>query len=149
MATIKSYFLGLLNEPALILTDITVLLINLSLLKLFSNFSEISISSTSGADIRITVNATSVETNSTSGSDIRIAGTTINHASSATSGASIDAYELESKNVIVNATSGAGINIYASEKLDAKANSGGDIDFKGNPKSVNKNSSSGGDISKI
>ena len=54
-----------------------------------------------------------------------------------------------SKNVIVNATSGAGINIYASEKLDAKANSGGDIDFKGNPKSVNKNSSSGGDISKI
>ena len=110
---------------------------------------EISISSTSGADIKITVNATSVETNSTSGSDIRIAGTTINHASSATSGASIDAYELESKNVIVNATSGADINIYASEKLDAKANSGGDIDYKGNPKSVNKNSSSGGDISKI
>jgi len=109
---------------------------------------EISISATSGADIRITLNATSVETNSTSGSDIHVAGTAINHASSATSGASIDAYELESKNVIVKATSGADINIYASEKLDANANSGGDIDFKGNPKSVNKNSSSGGDISK-
>jgi hypothetical protein len=110
---------------------------------------EISISSTSGADIRITVNATSVETNSTSGSDISIAGTTINHASNATSGSSINAYELESKNVLVKATSGADINIYASEKLEANANSGGDIDFKGNPKYVNKNSSSGGDISKI
>ena len=84
---------------------------------------EISISSTSGADIRITVNATS--------------------------GSSIDAYGLESENVIVNATSGADINIYASKKLDAKANSGADIDFKGNPKYVNKTSSSGGDISKI
>lgn len=109
---------------------------------------EISISATSGADIRISLNAKSLETISTSGSVIRIAGTTINHASSATSGASIDAFELESKNVIVKATSGADINIYASEKLDAKANSGGDIDFKGNPKFVNKNSSSGGDISK-
>jgi hypothetical protein len=109
---------------------------------------EISITATSGADIRITVDATSVETSSTSGSDIRIAGTTINHASSATSGASIEAYELESENVLVKVTSGADINIYASEKLDANANSGGDIDFKGNPKSVTKKSSSGGDISK-
>ena len=109
---------------------------------------EISITATSGADIRITVQATSVETSSTSGSDISIAGTAINHASSATSGASIDAYELESQNVIVKATSGADINIFASEKLDAKATSGGDIDFKGNPKSVNKKSNSGGDVSR-
>ena len=109
---------------------------------------EISITATSGADIRITVQATSVETSSTSGSDISIAGTAINHASSATSGASIDAYELESQNVIAKATSGADINIFASEKLDAKATSGGDIDFKGNPKSVNKKSNSGGDVSR-
>ncbi len=109
---------------------------------------EISITATSGADIRISVDATSVETSSTSGSDIKISGTTINHASSATSGASIDAYDLESKNVIAKASSGADINIYASEKLEAKATSGGDIDFKGNPKQVNKKSSSGGDVSK-
>lgn len=109
---------------------------------------EISITSTSGADIRITVDAISVETKSTSGSDIKIAGKAINHASSATSGSSIDAYDLESKNVIAKATSGADINVYASEKLDASATSGGDIDFKGNPKKINKRSSSGGDVSK-
>lgn len=109
---------------------------------------EISIYATSGADIRITVDAISVETNSTSGSDIKISGKSKNHASSATSGASIDAYHLKSKNVIAKATSGADINIYASEKLDAKATSGGDIDFKGNPTKVNKRSSSGGDVSR-
>jgi hypothetical protein len=108
---------------------------------------DISISSTSGADINISVDANTVETNSTSGSDIEISGVSNKHISSATSGASIDAYNLLSKNVIAKVTSGADINVYASESLDAKATSGGDIDFKGNPKNVNKKSSSGGDIS--
>ncbi|NVJ88978.1 MAG: DUF2807 domain-containing protein [Flavobacteriaceae bacterium] len=105
------------------------------------------ISATSGADIRINVEANTVETSSTSGSDIAISGTTKNHTSKATSGASIDAYDLKSENVNVNVTSGADINIYASESISAKASSGGDIDFKGNPKQVNKKSSSGGSIS--
>ncbi|WP_218598632.1 head GIN domain-containing protein [Polaribacter sp. NJDZ03] len=109
---------------------------------------EISISATSGADINIKVNATSVETNSTSGSDINISGITINHASNATSGSSIDAYELESENTIAKVTSGANINIFASKKLEARATSGGDIDFKGNPKTVDKKTTSGGSISK-
>ncbi len=108
---------------------------------------DIRISSTSGADINISVDANTVETSSTSGSDIEISGISNKHISSATSGASIDAYDLHSKNVIVNVTSGADINVYASESLDANATSGGDIDFKGNPKNVNKKSSSGGDIS--
>jgi hypothetical protein len=108
---------------------------------------DIRISSTSGADINISVDANTVETSSTSGSDIEISGKSNKHISSATSGASIDAYDLHSKNVIVKVTSGADINVYASESLDAKATSGGDIDFKGNPKNVNKKSSSGGDIS--
>ena len=44
-------------------------------------------------------------------------------------------------------TSGADINVYASESLNAKATSGGDVDFRGNPKNVDKKESSGGDIS--
>ena len=108
---------------------------------------EISITATSGADIKITINAVSVETGATSGSDIKISGTTTNHASNATSGASIDAYGLQSKNTIAKVSSGADINIHASEQLEAKASSGGDIDFRGNPKKINKKSSSGGSIS--
>lgn len=108
---------------------------------------DIKISATSGADIRISVDANTVETNSTSGSDIEISGIANNHNSKATSGSSIDGYELRSKNANAKVTSGADINIYASESINAKASSGGDIDFKGNPKKVNKKSSSGGSVS--
>lgn len=107
----------------------------------------ISVSATSGADIRMALDANSVSSSATSGSDVEISGITNQHSASATSGASIDAYELESKNVTVKVTSGADINVYASETIDAKATSGGDIDFKGSPKQVNKKSSSGGSIS--
>lgn len=108
---------------------------------------EISIATTSGADIRIAVNAVSVATSATSGSDINISGVTSNHASSATSGSSIDAYDLESENTIANVTSGADINVHASLKLEARATSAGDIDYRGNPKQINKKSSSGGSVS--
>lgn len=108
---------------------------------------DITISATSGADIRMEIDANSVESSATSGSDIEISGIAINHTSRATSGASIEAYQLHSKNVTVKVSSGADINIYASESINAKASSGGDIDYKGSPKLVNKKSSSGGDIS--
>lgn len=107
----------------------------------------IKISATSGADIRIALDADTVETSATSGSDIRISGTANNHTSRANSGASIEAYKLISKNATVNVSSGADINIYASESINAKASSGGDIDFKGNPREINKKSSSGGSVS--
>lgn len=107
----------------------------------------IALKATSGANINMSLDANAVTSNATSGSDIEISGTTNKHTSSATSGASIDAYELQSKHVTVKVTSGADINVYASETINAKATSGGDIDFKGNPKQVSKNSSSGGSIS--
>ena len=108
---------------------------------------ELQISATSGADIHISVDANSVETSATSGSDIEISGVANNHSTSATSGASIDAYELQSKNVTARVTSGADINVFASESLNASATSGGDIDFKGNPKKVDKTTTSGGSVS--
>ena len=107
----------------------------------------IKVSATSGADIRIALDADTVETSATSGSDIRISGTANNHTSRANSGASIEAYKLISKNATVNVSSGADINIYASESINAKASSGGDIDFKGNPREINKKSSSGCSVS--
>jgi hypothetical protein len=107
----------------------------------------LNINATSGADIHVSVDANTIETTATSGSNIEVSGASNNHISKATSGASIDAYQLQSKNVTVKVTSGANINVYASESIDAKATSGGDIDFKGSPKKVNKKTSSGGSVS--
>jgi hypothetical protein len=102
---------------------------------------------TSGADARMTVNAENITTSSTSGSDIKLMGTAVNHTAKATSGSSIKSYGLKSQNVIAKVTSGANIDVYATESIDAVATSGGDIDYKGNPRQVNKKSTSGGSIS--
>jgi hypothetical protein len=108
---------------------------------------EISIDASSGASVRMTVAANSVATNTSSGATIRVAGTADNHAAKASSGSSIKAYDLISKNVIVKVSSGANIDIHASEKIEARASSGGDIDYKGTPEKVIVKTSSGGSIS--
>ena len=105
------------------------------------------VSTSSGADLRIEVEANYVVSSSSSGSDLRISGTANTHETSASSGSSIKAYSLESKKVTARVSSGADIGVFASESLNAKASSGGDIRYKGNPKSVDKKTSSGGGIS--
>ncbi|QMU63924.1 MAG: DUF2807 domain-containing protein [Flavobacteriaceae bacterium] len=102
----------------------------------------------SGADVNITVEADTITTSASSGADLKVSGEAHTHFSSASSGSSINAYALKSKNVTVKVSSGADINIYASETINARASSGGDIDYKGNPEIVNKKTSSGGSVSK-
>lgn len=101
----------------------------------------------SGADARIDVNADTVNSSSSSGADLRIKGTANYYTAKATSGSSIRAYSLESKNATIKVNSGANIDVYAIESLTAKASSGGDIDYKGNPKKIDKKTSSGGSVS--
>jgi hypothetical protein len=109
---------------------------------------EISIAATSGATINIEIDAQSVTTSTSSGANIKVSGTALNHASNATSGSAIAAYNLKSENVIAKATSGAEINIHAFKKIEAKASSGGDVTFRGNPTVVLKKASSGGNVSR-
>lgn len=107
----------------------------------------IDLSTSSGADMRIEVDADHVTSSSSSGSDLRISGKTNSHESNASSGSSISAYNLESKDVSAKVSSGADIAVHATESINARASSGGDIRYKGNPERVNKKSSSGGGIS--
>ena len=105
------------------------------------------VSTSSGADMRIEVDADNVYSSSSSGSDLRISGKANSHETKATSGSSIKAYNLESKDVTARVSSGADISVYASESINARASSGGDIRYKGNPEKVNRKTSSGGGIS--
>ncbi|MDT7832930.1 head GIN domain-containing protein [Flavobacteriaceae bacterium S356] len=107
---------------------------------------ELSVSS--GADANITIDADNITTSASSGADLRVSGKANTHYSSASSGSSINAFALKSRNVTVKVSSGADINIHASESINAKASSGGDIDYRGNPENVNKKTSSGGSVSK-
>ena len=103
--------------------------------------------SSSGSSSKIEVNASSVTTKSSSGASLRISGETITHETSASSGGSIRGNGLVSKKVIAKASSGASVSVYASESIDGKSSSGGGIRCEGDPKQVIKSTSSGGRVS--
>jgi len=103
--------------------------------------------SSSGSSIKVHVNADEVSSEASSGANIDIYGETESFSAKASSGSSIDADELKSIDVYAKVSSGANINVNVTGELTAKASSGGDIDFEGNPTSVNKDTSSGGSIS--
>lgn len=104
--------------------------------------------SSSGADIHVTVNAGEIECSTSSGSDIRVSGTAEMLIADASSGSDINASDLEVKNCIAEASSGADITVNASQEINARASSGGDIKYSGNPVVVKKNSSSSGHVKK-
>lgn len=104
--------------------------------------------SSSGADITVMVKANEVTCDASSGADIRVSGTAETLIADASSGSDIRAGDLEVKNCIAEASSGADITVNASEEIDARASSGGDIKYTGSPNVVKKNSRLSGSIKK-
>lgn len=109
---------------------------------------ELTLKSTSGSDMKLSINATILNCTSTSGSDLRLSGKTQKLIAQATSGSDIKAGDLEAESSQVKATSGADITVNTSKELTASATSGGDIKYYGNPEKVNKNNSSAGSVRK-
>lgn len=106
------------------------------------------LSTTSGSDMELDVDAETIDCSSTSGSDLRLSGTTDKLYATATSGSDIKASDLIAKICDAKATSGADITIHTSEELLAKATSGGDIKYYGNPEKVSKKDGVSGSIRK-
>ncbi|MDU8886524.1 head GIN domain-containing protein [Yeosuana sp. MJ-SS3] len=103
---------------------------------------------TSGSDMELEVDTNTLECKSTSGSDLRLSGKTKNLIAEATSGSDIKAGKLMAESSQVEVTSGADITINTSQELNAKASSGGDITYYGNPEIVKKSDGVSGSIRK-
>lgn len=104
------------------------------------------LTTTSGADMKLTVNTNQLVCKATSGSDLKLSGKTEILNASATSGSDIDARSLSAETSDVKATSGADIVVNTSKELTARATSGGDVRYTGNPEKVNKSDSSAGSV---
>ncbi len=101
----------------------------------------------SGSLIKIHVNAKEIRSQASSGANLKIEGKTAMFSAKSSSGSSIKANGLKTTNANVKASSGANIHINVSGQLTAEASSGGHINFEGNPKNIDKDTSSGGSIS--
>ncbi|MCA0132293.1 head GIN domain-containing protein [Winogradskyella alexanderae] len=109
---------------------------------------ELEINCTSGAEITLNVKTESLNCHSTSGSDVKLSGSTNLLIAEATSGSDIRASNLRANTSKVKATSGADITVNTSKELTARASSGGDIRYSGNPEKVEKSDSSSGSVRK-
>jgi len=107
---------------------------------------DIELHTTSGSDMELTINAVSISCQSTSGSDMELKGKTDVFIAEASSGGSIEAEDLITLNAQVKASSGADVVVNTSKKLTAKASSGGDIRYVGNPEIVEKSDGVSGSI---
>ncbi|MCX7550095.1 head GIN domain-containing protein [Xanthomarina sp. F2636L] len=108
---------------------------------------EIELKATSGSDMELHIESKSITCYSTSGSDIELTGKTDNFIAEATSGSAIEADNMITESAQIKATSGADIVVNTS-KLIAKATSGGDIRYLGNPEILEKSDGVSGSIKK-
>jgi len=111
-----------------------------------SEFLELSTSS--GSDMELSIDTEKVSCDSSSGSDLKLSGKTNTLHAEASSGSDIKAGELTAVSSRVKASSGADITVNTSEELIAKASSGGDIKYFGNPEKVQKSDGVSGSIRK-
>jgi hypothetical protein len=108
----------------------------------------LSINSSSGSKIEITIEAEKTFCESSSGSQVIVKGKAIELETSASSGSSIDAKELLSNDVMAEASSGSSITVYPLRSLKAEAASGANIIYYNTPRNLDKKISSGGNIGK-
>lgn len=107
---------------------------------------ELSVKASSGSDVKLNVKTGKLFLDTSSGSDAKISGTSEVFNLEASSGSDIHASELKTKVCHVSVSSGSDASIYVTDELVAKASSGGDIRYSGNPSKKDIKESSGGDV---
>ncbi len=108
--------------------------------------SKIDVDASNSASINLKLDAPLVNVDASSSADITITGRAKEVSSKASSSADIDMFGLLAETATATASSSATINIFASVKLNATANSSGDINYTGGVKDINKSVSSSGSV---
>lgn len=109
------------------------------------NVEKLSVSSGAQAEVSNIKNE-KIEVDISSGGNVSAQGDTQQFEASVSSGANLKAKDLHASKTKVDVSSGANADVYATEQLDASVSSGGNVDYFGSPKTVNKNVSSGGSL---
>ncbi len=108
----------------------------------------LNVKSSSGSEIEIMVEADNLTLESTSGSSISTSGKALKLETTSSSGSEINAEKLLANEVIAQATSGSSTEVFPILSLKAKASSGSSVDYHKEPKTISKEETSGGSVSK-
>lgn len=104
------------------------------------------ISASSSGDMVVEVRAGEIEISASSSADIDISGEAQKAMIKASSSADILGKNLKTQKAKISASSSADVEIAVSESIQARASSGADINYYGNPSNKDISRSSGGDV---
>jgi hypothetical protein len=109
---------------------------------------DLTLSASSAATIDIEVDAETIDAGASSAADIELKGKAGELNVNVSSAGEVDAYDLVSEKVEVQASSAGSAKVQAIREIKANASSGGSIRYRGNPDRSNTHSSSGGSVKK-
>ena len=107
---------------------------------------ELNIEASSSGDARLDVEAKEIKASASSSGGITIKGTVEYQDIEASSAGDYEGYDLISKEAKASVSSGGSIKVNVTEKMNGRASSGGSVKYKGEPKDVDVDSSSGGSV---
>lgn len=108
----------------------------------------IGLSSSSGSDLKISLEADNVTAECSSGSTMKLHGKALKLETDTSSGSVLDAEALLANDIISDASSGSVTEVRPLMSLKASASSGSSINYHNEPKTIDKDTSSGGSITK-
>lgn len=109
---------------------------------------EIAVKTSSGSESNLNLEFDTIRTESTSGSSINLSGKALKLSTHSSSGSEIDAKNLLVNDVVSESTSGSSTDVHPIVSLKGKASSGSSINYDSSPKTIVKEESSGGSVSK-
>jgi hypothetical protein len=109
---------------------------------------EIDVKTSSGSETNLNLEYDKIAFQSTSGSTLNARGKALRLTTRSSSGSSIEARELLANDVNSESSSGSSTEIHPIVSLVGKASSGSSINYSGSPKTISKEESSGGSVSK-
>ena len=106
----------------------------------------LSIAASSSSEVEGRIDYEEVTIAASSSADVDLSGEVYKATIAASSSSDVDLGNLMAEDVVATASSSADISVYVTGNLKAVASSGADIEYRGNPKNIDRTVSSGGSI---
>jgi hypothetical protein len=109
---------------------------------------ELELSASSAGNIKLEVDTKNLGVDISSSGDITLRGKADNFKADLSSAGDLNAFDLMAREADISVSSAGDADVNVSERINARASSAGDINYKGDPKYVDAHSSSAGGIHK-
>lgn len=110
---------------------------------------ELHVHAGSGATVEIEVKTENIEAEAGEGGVLTLSGTTGRQEASSSTGGKYQGFNLECRRTYARANTGGITQVFVSEYLEASANTGGNVIYKGDPKSTSMKTVLSGKVEKL